>query len=75
MKIEKNLELLKKAINERQDLKINLDSEGFGIFKFDKENNCYRNKWGYLDLKSIVIAYKHQVKNENYFIKLSLIDE
>ena len=73
-KINENLELIKLHIQKREDLRIFLDSGDFGIYKFDKETNRYIG-FGFLDLEGIITAYKHQLKGDDYFIKLGLPNE
>lgn len=75
MKIEKNMELIKRYLKLRKPFKVIYDGDDDGIYYYDSARNRYQGEFGYLDLESMVEIVKHMELGDDYFIQLEVIDE
>lgn len=75
MKIEKNMELIKRYLKLRKPFKVIYDGDDDGIYYYDSAKNRYQGEFGYIDLEGMVEIVKHMELGDNYFIQLEVIDE
>lgn len=68
MKIEEDLGLIKKHLEEKKDFILIYDGEDFGTYSYNEASKRYEGKIGYIDLKSMLKA----IIDDAYFIKLKI---
>lgn len=54
MKNEKYTKILQGILTKKSDVKLYIDGQDFGIFKYNAKNEIYQGKFGYITLEKLI---------------------